>query len=154
MSPFRSLILAAASLLCCALLTGCWEEKPVYSYLMLHPDYLQRNYNQCVQQVVDPALPCETILRAQADFTALTNEREQDPERFGARVMQAQENTVYLKRRFESTLGAYQKAGRAKPSVEAFKEMRMELDKRRAQYKASKNKVNFLLSVIAATSMI
>lgn len=135
-------------------LTACSPEKPSYMYLMLHPAYLQNSYNRCVEQVADPGFPCETIMRAQADFTSLSNQREQDPERFGAHVLQEQENTVYLKKHLEAAWQAYLQVGQARHSLEELKQMRIELDKREADYRASDRRVKILLSVIAATSNV
>lgn len=154
MSLFRKCIIWGGSLFWGVALSGCWQQRPSYSYLMLHPAYLQQQYNHCVGQVVDPSLPCETILRAQADFTALTNEREQDPERFGARIMQEQENVAYFKAQFDAAWRAYRQVGASKPSLEELKNSRMELDKRKADYLARTKTVEVLLSVIAATSMV
>jgi len=135
-------------------LNGCQDKKPTYLYLMLHPQYLQREYNHCVEEVADPALPCETILHAQADFTNLINQREQEPEGFGARILQAQENSISLKRKFEATLQAYHTLGSSKPSTADLAKMRVILDQAQAEYEKSKEIVKILLAVIAATSLV
>jgi len=137
-----------------AFLSACEAEKPTYVSLMLHPAALQKSYNRCVEQVADAGFPCEIVLRAQADFTELSNQREQDPERFGARVLQEEENSVYLKKGFDSAWQAYQKVGESKHTLEALKQMRLELDQRESSYKTSVLSVKILLSVIAATSMV
>lgn len=121
---------------------------------MLHPDSLQQAYNKCVQQVVASSLPCEMIMRAQADFTELTNQREQDPERFGARVLQEQENSIYLKSKLDAAWQAYKIVGASKPTLENLKIMRLALDKAESEYQASAEQVKILLAVIAATSRV
>jgi hypothetical protein len=141
-------------LLLLASLSACDRERPTYSYLMRHPDYLQQVYNGCVEQVVGSAVPCDTVMRAQADFTQLVNERAQNPERFGARVLQAQENTVYLRQQFEAAWKAYNQVGSSKSKLEELKNMRIELDKRENAYRASELQVKILLTVIAATSSV
>jgi len=154
MTVLRNVSVLGSGLLLVLSLLGCCGEKPTYSYLMLHPTYLQQVYNQCVQQVVDPALPCDTVMRAQADFTDLTNQREQDPERFGARVLQEQENSIFLKSKFEAAWKAYKIVGAANPTLENIKTMRVALDKSESEYQASAERVKILLAVIAATSTV
>jgi len=135
-------------------LSACGEEQPTYSYLMTHPTDLQHIYNGCVEKVVEAAVPCETVIRAQADFTDLVNQREQDPERFGARVLQEQENKIYLKKQFEAAWQAYTQVGASQPPLEKLKQMRLELDKREQAYRASEEQVKTLMAVIAATSSV
>ena len=154
MTLFRNLSLGVTALALIFSLAGCFESKQSYSYLMLHPEHLQKLYNQCVQQVVAPELPCELIMRAEADFTQLTNQREQDPERFGARVLQDQENSIFLKSKLDSAWQAYQIVGAAKPTIENLKTMRMALDKAESEYETSSEGVKILLAVIAATSSV
>jgi hypothetical protein len=153
MSLFRRVV-AGLGVLMVLVLSGCGEKKPTYSYLMLHPEELQRTYNQCVQQVVPPSLPCEMVMQAQAEFTDLMNQREQDPERFGARLLQEQENSIYLKSKVDAAWKAYQIVGASKPTLENLKVMRLAVDKAEAQYQASAEQVRILLTVIAATSRV
>ena len=138
------------------LLSGCreWEQDNPYLYYMLNANNLQTAYNKCVQEVADSALPCDIIMRAQADFTLLSNQREADPEKFGAEVMQAEENAVYLKSQFDKTVQAYQELGKTNPKLEVMKAKRVELDNVQKAYKQSSEKVQILLSVIAATSNV
>ena len=49
---------------CLFMISGCQVEEPSYLYLMLHADYLQKVYNECVQTTEDRDLPCESIMRA------------------------------------------------------------------------------------------
>jgi hypothetical protein len=136
------------------LISGCWEGKPNYLYLMVHSDYLQQAYNKCVQEIISPALPCELIMHAQADFTSLVNQREQDPERFGAQVLYEQADNISFKLKFEKALAAYNGLGKTHPNIEELKQARLELDKARDEYKLSNEKVLILLAVIAATSTV
>lgn len=136
------------------LISGCWERKPTYMYLMAHPDYLQQSYNKCVQEIVSPTIPCKVIMHAQADFTRLINQREQDSERFGAQILQAQADNAFFKSKFEKALYSYNSLGKNNHDMEELKKMRLELDKAREEYRDSADKVLILLSVIAATSMV
>jgi len=148
----KNLFLLSGFVVLTIILMGCWERKPTYVYLMLHPDYLQRVYNQCVETVTAASLPCDVIMRAQSDFTSLVNQREQDAERFGAQILQAQENSSVLKIKFNAAVSAYQTVGKTNPSLDALKNTRLEVDKARAAYKVSIENVRILLTVVAATS--
>lgn len=132
-------------LLLLASLSACENEKPTYAYLMQHPDYLERSYRACAEQGTSSP-PCDTILRSQADFVGLINQREQDPERFGARVLQEEENKAFLRKQFKTAQKAYQQ--------ESQEKLRLEMDKREQAYQASVLRVNTLLAVIAATSSV
>lgn len=119
---------------------------------MLHPQYLQEVYNQCVQLVTSSLLPCETILQAQADFTVLENQREQDAERFGAQILQAQENSIFLRSKYKEVWESYNALGKEPHTVEQLKDKRLELDRARINYDISNDKVQVLLVVVAVTS--
>lgn len=136
------------------LMTGCWEQKPTYLYLMVHPDYLQQSYRRCVQEAMSPTLQCEIIMRAQGDFTSLINQREQDPEGFGVKVLQEQANNISLKLKFTKVLSAYHELDKNSHDIEALKHARFELGKAKDEYQLSNEKVLILMSVIAATSAV
>jgi len=153
MSSFRYLASWGGILLLMGVLSGCWEEKSSYFYLMSHPDYLQMSYNRCVEGIIDSTRPCSRIRQAHADFVALIQEREQNPEGFGARILQEQENAIYLKAQFSAAQQAYYAIDRSKSSADLQKQ-RLELDKKKSDYQASGEQVKILLSVISATSSI
>jgi hypothetical protein len=126
----------------------------MYQYLMLHPDHMQKLYNQCVSEVTDSALPCEIILRAESDFTALINQHDQDPERFGAQVLQAQEDSVFLKMKYDAALATYKSLAAPKASIEELRKARSEVDHTHDEFKKSCRHIKILLSVISATSSV
>jgi hypothetical protein len=133
-----------------SLIAGCGQRKPSYHYLMLHPHYLQDVYNQCVEEAAKTAWSCQTIMRAQADFMALSYQREQDAEGFGAQILQAEENSAFLKQKLHVALQAYKPL----PNSQDLKKRHLELDKAQNSYKASLEKVEVLLAVVAATSVV
>lgn len=122
-----------------ASLSSACGEKTTYDYLMQHPDFLQQRYHHCIEHSSDSQAACNTIMRAQNDFAELVNQRDQDPEGFGARVLQEEENRAYLKQQFHT---AEQKNNAS------------EIDKSKQAYQAADLKVKILLSVIAATSNV
>lgn len=152
MSLLKTLLLTTSIFLAFSL-SGC-EKKPTYSYLMLHPNHLQELYSQCSEDAVSASQPCDLIARAQADFAALVNQRQQDPERFGARIMQEQENSVFLRSKFNLAQQTYHTAGATQSKAEDLQKMHAELDKAEQDYQQSREEVKVLLAVIAATSMV
>ena len=150
MQLFRLFILLALS----SLLLGCGGDKYSYKNLMMHPPALQRYYNACVQEIAPESLPCETVMQAQADFTILSTRRQQDPERFGAEILQVEENMVYLKDQLDQTIASYTALGNTNAGLEAIKTKRVELDKAEAAYQLSVDKTQILLIVVAATSSV
>ncbi len=150
---FKLLTLSVAAL-AALFMSGCKEQKTSYLYLMTHPDYLQQVYNQCVQEAAPSYLPCEIVMQAQADFTALVNQREKDAERFGAQVLQAEADSIFIKNKFQAAWKAYDSVDKNNTNIEEIKKMRLDVDKTRDEYKESSNKVKILLQVIAASTTI
>lgn len=125
-----------ATYLLMLMLSACQAQNQNYSYLMRHPEYLQQAYNQCIDGK-KPLLSCEVIIHAQKDFDTLVKQRQQDPEAFGAQIMQAQEESAYLKAKWL-----------------ASKQTTTEYENAEAAYHQSSEKVKILHAVIAATSMV
>ncbi len=149
---FRILVSWASLLFLLALLSGCFEEKSSYSYLMLHPRDLQTNYERCLEGIRASGA-CSTIRQAHNDFIALIHEREQDPEHFGARILQEQENAIYLKTTFKASLAALASLDHSQ-AIPNLQKLHLELDQKKSAYQASEEQVKILLSVISATSSI
>ncbi len=84
-------------------LQGCGENQTSYAYLVQHPEDLQKAYESCIRSGAGSTPSCEVVMHAHSDFSELVLEREQDPERFGAKILQEQENSVYLKKQLETS---------------------------------------------------
>jgi len=81
------------------LLIGC-KEKQSYSYYMRHPLELKGEITECqsiLEKTKEQAAKCEIIMYAAMNITALVNLQQQDPEKFGQRILEAQENYAKLK---------------------------------------------------------
>jgi len=114
-------------------LSSCQKEKN-YDFLMQHPDVLYKAVEICQQQN-HPF--CAEVSLASNDFSALVNERAEDPELFGQKIMQEQARAVNLLQIYQQTqqigdVGKVESAARA--------------------YRAQKNKIKILYAVILATS--
>lgn len=81
------------------LLSGC-KEKQTYSYLMRHPMVLKQEITECqasMEKTQDQATKCETVMYAGMNMSNLISQQQQDPEKFGQRILSAQENYIKLK---------------------------------------------------------
>lgn len=74
-------------LLTVVLLSGC-QQTLSYDYLMQHPAILQKEYVSCQ---VEASAQCDQVVHAAEDFRALVQQRGDNPELFGLRIMQAQQ---------------------------------------------------------------
>ncbi|GEM_PF-2828065 len=68
-------------------LTGC-DQSLTREYLLLHPDYLLKEYQRCQNQ--DSSLPCDFIVKTAEEFMRVSNQRNTDPEEFGKMILQGQ----------------------------------------------------------------
>lgn len=76
------------TLLSMLVLSGC--QKPLtYGELMQRPELLQKEYEDCRGQT---STQCDEVVRAAEDFRLLVQQREEDPEAFGYRIIQAEQN--------------------------------------------------------------
>ena len=76
-----------------SLLAGCQSRELSYDYLMLHPDVLKQQIEQCQSSPAkssDESHRCEIVMSAGQRFVAILNEQENDPEAFGTKIMNAQ----------------------------------------------------------------
>jgi hypothetical protein len=73
----------------CLLLVSCKQSDVTYQYLMQHPSELQEKYKAC-EDSASQDKACEIVRTAAKDFLELVNERNQDPEAFGQKVLQIQ----------------------------------------------------------------
>lgn len=81
------------------LLIGC-KEKQSYSYYMRHPLELKKEITECqsiLEKTKDQAAKCEIVMYAAMNITALINTQQQDPEKFGQHILDAQENYAKLR---------------------------------------------------------
>lgn len=100
---FRFFILVLFSIL----LIGC-NEKQSYSYYMRHPLELKQEITECqsiLEKTKEQAAKCEMVMYAAMNITALINQQQQDPEKFGQRILDAQENFAKLKQAEEQARG-------------------------------------------------
>lgn len=80
-------------------LSGC-KERQTYSYLMRHPMVLKQEITECqasIEKTKDQATKCETVMSAGMNMSNIISQQQQDPEKFGQKILDAQENYIKLK---------------------------------------------------------
>lgn len=70
------------------LLLGC-KHQSTYLYLIQHPEALQTELSKCHEN--DSADTCKIVKRAAQDLVIFNNQRQDNPEKFGLKILQAQE---------------------------------------------------------------
>jgi hypothetical protein len=83
-------------------LAGCNSAPLTYDELMTHPDVLGKAMMHCRMDNFTGA-NCETIERAESDFTALVNERASDPIAFGKKILAAETLRGKLESQYRKT---------------------------------------------------
>ena len=71
-------------------ITGCQSNTYTIDDLMQHPDTLQQAYLRCTNGENTNASQCTIVIQAAREFSSLAEERNQDPEKFGRRIMDLQ----------------------------------------------------------------
>jgi len=78
-------------------LVGC-TEKITYTYLMQHPNQLKQAIVTCQaknERTKDQASQCEMVMYAAANMLAIISQQQEEPEKFGQRLMDAE--VAYVK---------------------------------------------------------
>lgn len=75
-------------------LCACHEDSSSYDYFMQHPLAVEKVLASCES---NNSKDCETARRAEQDFLTLTNDRDQDPQKFGEKIILAENDLVAKK---------------------------------------------------------
>lgn len=122
-------------------LTSCQPENKTYDYFMQHPDIVQSTLAECD---TNSSETCETARRAEHDFQALMNDRDTDPERFGEKILLAENDLVQKRLDLEHAKAAAENAHSG--SADLNKTVETLTD----EYHSQLENVNTLLAVVAA----
>ena len=79
--------------------TGC-KENLSHSYLMQHPLVLKKEVTRCqslVDKSSDQATQCASVMSAARDMMAIINEQQEDPEKFGQKILDTEAAYVNAK---------------------------------------------------------
>lgn len=122
------------------LLFACHEETSSYDYFMQHPDAVEKVLADCEANTSED---CETARRAEQDFLALTNDRDQDPQKFGEKIILAENDLVAKK----ISLNQLQATLKKNPDNNSLAE---QVNNAKAAFLAQDAIVKTLLAVVAA----
>lgn len=135
------------------MLTAC-NEKRNYAYLMRHPMYLHEENMRCdrmVNRTSAELAACNEVKRASADFMAIVNDQQINPEGFGKRVMQAERDCVDAKNKMQAARRALQLQKNQTSAADGSALEKQYLDARMV-YKVKRNNVQQLLAAIGTHS--
>lgn len=93
------------------LLNGC-RDKKTYSYYMQHPAALSGAIARCQsepEKTGDKAAECEIVMFAAENMISLINEQQDNPEKFGQRILDAQMAYSTLKQQADEASQSYQR---------------------------------------------
>ncbi len=119
----RIIIVSMISCLC-LLLASCNNQAITYSDLMQHRDLLEQKISQC--EIKEEPF-CDTVRRAALDYSVLENEQSFYPEKFGLRVMQAQQQLVTLSKELETAKKTHD-PNKIKLATEAYQDQLTQLN--------------------------
>lgn len=79
-------------------LSGCENKEKNFDWYMQHPLVLKEDIGKCMAQAgrEKNAAACDIVMRAGVSMTALVNQEQEDPEKFGQRVLDAEEALAVL----------------------------------------------------------
>lgn len=124
------------------LLLGC-KPKSAYLSLIQHPEELQSQLADC--QGNNTSDVCKVIKRAAQDLVIFNNQRQDNPEKFGLRILQAQQTLVNTHENLllaERELSAHSDDAALAKKVSALKD----------DYNNQLEQVNAMLEIVATTS--
>lgn len=131
-------------------LAGCHHEL-TYSYLVRHPDVLKDEANRCDEQK-DASDQCKLVMRAATDFMNALNEQQQDPERFGQKIMQAEAAFVTAKQEMKAAQAEVRSLKDQKRSEEEIAAAEQKLTAAQEAYKRHKEEMQLLLGAASVNS--
>jgi hypothetical protein len=138
-------------LVMCVFLVGC-KEKDSYSYFMHHPTVLKQKLARCQaerNQSGKEVAQCEIIMYAVVNLTALAEEQQEDPQKFGERILRAQMSAAQAKNILviaKKKLDEYEKK---RPIVKEQQAAQAKLDHAKQIYQVQKEDVKVLLAVMS-----
>jgi predicted membrane protein len=150
----RVFALSATLFILISALVGCKQEL-TYSYLMKHPNVLKQEVAEC--QSIDEKSnenikQCQITMNAAADLILIINEQQDDPEKFGQKILDSEIAAAKAK---EKMYNAQQVLNRLKsensPEAE-IKAAQNELHQAREDYKQRRENVKVLLAVVSMNS--
>ena len=128
-------------------LLACTEAEKNDDYYMQHPLELKQAIMACQGSFVQgvKAAHCDMMMRAAVNMEAIVNQQQEDPERFGQRILHAEETLAQLKL---AMIEAGKKAEDSHLSPAESKRAQDDLDNAKKAYDKQYQEVKVLLAVL------
>ena len=136
------------------ILTGCREELN-YTYLMQHPVTLKEEVMRCESNggKSTPGGPtCDLVMRAANDFTSIISEQQENPEKFGQRILDAETDCVKAKDNVDDVRQSLVTLKNKHASATELQPVQEKLDQTAKIYQEKKDEVKVLLAVAGLNS--
>lgn len=140
--------------LCTIILTAC-QGQLTYSYLMEHPKTLQQEVDKCEainHKSNEQTQYCDIVMTAAVDFTSVFNEFQQDPEKFGKKVLESEIEYVKAKNELNHAKQQLNTLKSQKVAYADLQQAQNELERADNAYQGSETQMNILLAVIGTRS--
>lgn len=122
-------------------LVSCYQKETTYDYLLQHPADVQTLLSQCDG---NSSKECENARRAEQDFQTLMHDRDQDPEKFGQRILAAEYDLVQKRHALELAKAEF------KTHPEKT-ELKQNIDSLSDAYQSQLQSVNTMLAIISVS---
>lgn len=152
--PMHKFLKNQTLVLLMSMLAGC-NETHTYSYLMQHPAVLKDEFTQCqasIQKTKEQAAQCEIVLNAAANMMTMMNEQQQDPEKFGQRVMDAEAEYVKSKADLSVAQQEVDNLRNGKAPAAEIAAAQAKLDKLKLQNDELQQEIKTMLAVLGMNS--
>lgn len=135
-------------------LVGC-NEKLTYSYLIEHSNVLKQKVADCQsidEKSSEDISQCQIVMSAAADLIIIINEQQDDPEKFGQKILNAESDWVKAKEKLHDTQQILSTLETKKASSVELQAAQRNLDQAKEAYKFKHDQVKVLLSVVGMNS--
>jgi hypothetical protein len=141
------------------LLVGC-EQNRDYQYLLTHPGALKKEVERCDQLAESPIASlsvsdkkhCELVMYTAANMISVLNEQQDDPQKFGQKVMAAQFHIEETKELIGSIKQTLDQMLAAKSNPDKLKLIEKQLADAQDSYQKQTEEMKLFLAVLSMSS--
>lgn len=135
-------------------LYGC-EDQLTYSYLQQHAGVLKQKVAEC--QSIDEKSSenihqCQVVMNAAADLIVIINEQQDDPEKFGEKILTAETELAKTKSKLINTQQIVNDLITKKSPAPELQIQQKNLNQIKEAYRAQREQLRVLLSVVGMNS--
>lgn len=136
-------------------LSGCQNTNYSQDYLIQHPNLVKKEIEYCqslLNKTPEQAKRCELVMNAAGILMALLSERQQDPEKFGRRVIDVEIGYVKAKQNYEAAQQLLNDLKNKKMSNTEIETAQVKVAETKQVYEDKRREMKTLLSVIGMSS--